>query len=88
MGHLINGRRCVMHLITIRIPREGGFVVSCPSKPRIFHDEIAETPEQAWDDLASINGELDHPTQIVNLAKRGAKGFRMVLMTLDDPPEN
>ncbi len=77
-----------MHILTIRIPREGGFVVSCPGKPKIYQDEIADCPEQAWDDLASINGELYHPKEIVSLAKRGARGFKMVLMRLDDPPEN
>lgn len=76
-----------MHFLTIRNPREGGFVVSCPCKPKIYHDGIADSPEQVWDDLASINGELYHPKQIVALAKRGARGFKMILMRLDDPPE-
>ncbi len=66
-----------MNLITIGM-KGHWFVVSCPTKPRIFHDPFATCEEEAYDDLAAINGTVYLPFEIIALAYGEQRGFKMI----------
>jgi hypothetical protein len=66
------------NMITVMTPG-GIFAIQCPGKPRIFTDGFAESQETAYDDLVAVNGVLYHTQEVIALAKKGDKGFGIIL---------
>ncbi len=70
-----------MHLIRIGINGHS-FVVSCPSKPDVFHDCYATCEEKGCEEelegLLLIGKRFYEPDEVIDLAYGEQRGFKMI----------
>jgi hypothetical protein len=68
----------MIKMMTVMTPR-GIFAIQCPGRPVIFTDGFAESLETAYDVLVAVNEVLYHSQEVLALAEKRDKGFRIVL---------